>query len=74
MYNINSTNRNFNETITQDGYITVDLMTGYKVNKNIDLQLNVNNIFDKEYYEGIGDSSMVYGDPRNATLNMKYTF
>jgi outer membrane receptor for ferric coprogen and ferric-rhodotorulic acid len=64
----------FDETITQDGYITVDLMAGYKVNKNLDLQLNVNNIFDKEYYEGIGDSSMVYGDPRNATISMKYTF
>ena len=64
----------FDKTITQDGYITVDLMTGYKVNKNVDLQLNVNNIFDKEYYEGIGDSSMLYGDPRNATVSMKYTF
>jgi outer-membrane receptor for ferric coprogen and ferric-rhodotorulic acid len=64
----------FDETITQDGYITVDLMAGYKVNKNVDLQLNVNNIFDEEYYEGIGDSSMVYGDPRNATISMKYTF
>ncbi len=64
----------FDKTITQDGYITVDLMAGYKVNKNLDLQLNVNNIFDKEYYDGIDDSDMVYGDPRNATVSMKYTF
>ena len=60
--------------ITQDAFITTDLMAGYKVNKNLDLQLNVNNIFDKEYYSGIGVNSMVYGDPRNATLGMKYTF
>lgn len=60
--------------ITQDAFITTDLMAGYKLNKNLDLQLNVNNIFDKEYYSGIGVNSMVYGDPRNATLGMKYTF
>lgn len=60
--------------ITQDAFITTDLMAGYKVNKNLDLQLNVNNIFDKDYYSGIGVNSMVYGDPRNATLGMKYTF
>jgi outer membrane receptor for ferric coprogen and ferric-rhodotorulic acid len=60
--------------ITQDNYVTVDLMTGYKVNKNLDFQLNVNNLFDKEYYSGIGYNSMVYGDPRNATVSMKYTF
>ena len=60
--------------ITQDAFITTDLMAGYKVNKNLDLQLNVNNIFDKEYYSGIGVNSMVYGDPRNATLRMIYTF
>lgn len=60
--------------ITQDGYFTNDLMAGYKINKNLDLQLNVNNIFDKVYYERLGANSMVYGDPRNATLGMKYTF
>ncbi len=60
--------------ITQDGFITADLMAGYKVNKNLDLQLNINNIFDEEYYSGLGVNSMVYGDPRNATLGMKYTF
>ena len=49
-------------------------MAGYKVNKSLDLQLNVNNIFDKEYYSGIGANSMVYGDPRNATLGMNIHF
>ncbi|MCG3668499.1 TonB-dependent siderophore receptor [Aliarcobacter butzleri] len=60
--------------ITQDAFITTDLMAGYKVNKNLDLQLNINNVFDEKYYEGIGANSMVYGDPRNFTLGMKYTF
>ncbi|WP_419675683.1 TonB-dependent siderophore receptor [Aliarcobacter butzleri] len=60
--------------ITQDDFITTDLMAGYKINKNLDLQLNINNVFDEKYYEGIGVNSMVYGDPRNFTLGMKYTF
>ncbi|MCT7553139.1 TonB-dependent siderophore receptor [Aliarcobacter butzleri] len=60
--------------ITQDEFITTDLMAGYKVNKNLDFQLNINNVFDEKYYEGIGANSMVYGDPRNFTLGMKYTF
>lgn len=60
--------------ITQDAYLTADLMAGYKVNKNLDLQLNINNVFDKKYYERLGVNSMVYGDPRNITLGMKYTF
>ncbi|MCG3672932.1 TonB-dependent siderophore receptor [Aliarcobacter butzleri] len=60
--------------ITQDAFITTDLMAGYKINKNLDLQLNINNVFDEKYYEGIGANSMVYGDPRNFTLGMKYTF
>ncbi|MCG3697950.1 TonB-dependent siderophore receptor [Aliarcobacter butzleri] len=60
--------------ITQDEFITTDLMAGYKINKNLDFQLNINNVFDEKYYEGIGANSMVYGDPRNFTLGMKYTF
>ena len=60
--------------ITQDDYIITDVMFGYEISKNTDIQLNVKNIFDIEYYTGIGANSMVYGDPRNATLGMKYTF
>ncbi|MCG3676275.1 TonB-dependent siderophore receptor [Aliarcobacter butzleri] len=60
--------------ITQDEFMTTDLMAGYKINKNLDLQLNINNVFDEKYYEGIGDNGMLYGDPRNFTLGMKYTF
>lgn len=65
-------------TITQDAYIIANAMANYKINKNLNLQLNVNNIFDKDYYSGIGengsDNSMVYGTPRNATLTLQYSF
>lgn len=64
----------FTQSITQEGYMTADLMAGYIINKNFDLQLNINNLFDKKYYDGIGDNSMVYGDPRNFTASLKYSF
>ncbi|RBQ31390.1 TonB-dependent siderophore receptor [Arcobacter sp. FW59] len=60
--------------ITQDAFVTADLMAGYKATKNLDLQVNVNNLFDKKYYDGIGANSMVYGDPLNFTVGMKYSF
>lgn len=60
--------------ITQDAYTLASLMVAYAIDKNMKLQLNVNNLFDKKYYEGIGNNSMVYGAPRNATLTFKYTF
>ncbi len=49
-------------------------MIAYKINKNANLQFNVNNLFNKKYYEGIGTNSMTYGTPRNATLTYKVHF
>jgi len=60
--------------LTQDAYILTNAMVSYDVDKHMKLQLNVNNIFDKEYYEGLGSDGMIYGSPRNATLSFKYTF
>lgn len=60
--------------ITQDGYTLANLMLGYKFSKHFDMQLNVDNLFDKEYYEGIGNNLMVYGDPRMFNLSFTYSF
>jgi outer membrane receptor for ferric coprogen and ferric-rhodotorulic acid len=49
-------------------------MLGYQVDPNIKLQLNVENIFDEVYYDGIGANSMNYGTPRNAVMSMHYRF
>lgn len=62
------------EKITQKAFTLANAMIAYKINKNANLQFNVNNLFDKKYYEGIGTNSMTYGTPRNATLTYKYTF
>ncbi|RQO51451.1 TonB-dependent siderophore receptor [Pseudomonas sp. KBW05] len=65
--------------IEQQAYALVGLMAGYQVNKHLDTQLNINNMFDKKYYQGIASNSTwspydVYGDPRNFTVTAKYSF
>ncbi|WP_418184788.1 TonB-dependent siderophore receptor [Aliarcobacter vitoriensis] len=60
--------------ITQDAHILANVMASYDVTKNLKLQLNINNLFDKKYYEGIGNFNMNYGEPRSFALNMRYSF
>ncbi|RXJ86287.1 TonB-dependent siderophore receptor [Arcobacter sp. CECT 8985] len=77
-YNSKQSNKTEYGTIKQSSTVIANAMANYKINKNLNLQLNVNNIFDKRYYSGIGeggsDNSMVYADPRNATLTLQYSF
>lgn len=62
----------------QKSYALVDLVIGYKATRNMDIRLNINNIFDKTYYNSFANTpafpSSVYGDPRNFMLNVNYTF
>jgi outer membrane receptor for ferric coprogen and ferric-rhodotorulic acid len=63
----------------QKAYTLADLVVGYRVNKQLDMQLNVNNLFDRTYYKGLASdtgwgSSDTYGDPRNFTLTARYQF
>jgi outer membrane receptor for ferric coprogen and ferric-rhodotorulic acid len=60
--------------IDQSELFLASAMLGYQVDPNISVQLNLENLFDKEYYEGIGANSMNYGAPRNATLALRYKF
>ncbi|BFU77076.1 TonB-dependent siderophore receptor [Arcobacter sp. 15-2] len=62
------------ETITQEAFYLVNAMTSYDINNNLKVQLNIHNLMDKKYYEGIGSNSMVYGSPRNFTATLKYSF
>lgn len=59
----------------QDAYAIVNLMTRYEVNENLQLQANVENLFDKSYYSQIGFYSQYrYGSPRNFTVSATYRF
>ncbi|MDU6389935.1 MULTISPECIES: ferric-rhodotorulic acid/ferric-coprogen receptor FhuE [unclassified Pantoea] len=57
----------------QGSYALVDLFARYEVNKNLSLQANLNNLFDKEYDTWVGAYN-VYGAPRNFSVSATYRF
>ncbi|EOC0060943.1 ferric-rhodotorulic acid/ferric-coprogen receptor FhuE [Cronobacter turicensis] len=59
--------------INQNGYTVVDLFTRYQATKNLAVQANLNNVFDKEYYDYLGTYG-VYGAPRNFSVTASYSF
>ncbi len=65
--------------LEQGSYAVADVMAGYQVSKNLDLQVNVNNLFDRTYYSSVGKSPIwgatdTYGNPRSVGLTAKYNF
>ncbi|MBP9962121.1 MAG: TonB-dependent receptor, partial [Pseudomonas sp.] len=53
------------------GYSTVDLLAHYKATENLTLGLNLNNLFDRTYYERSYNAAWVMpGDPRNVSLSL----
>jgi len=59
-----------------DSYWVVDAMASYRINKNIDIQLNLYNLFDKDYVAAINKSGYRYtpGTPRSAKLTANFAF
>lgn len=62
--------------VSVDSYWVVDAMASYRVNKNLDLQFNLYNVFDKEYVSAINKSGYRYtpGAPRTARLTANFAF
>ncbi len=62
-------------TITIPSYWRFDAMAGYKFSKTVDLQINVNNLFNKTYYDKAYAShyaSIAPGRSAVATLNLHF--
>lgn len=59
-----------------EDYAVVDAMASYKLNKNVDLQLNVYNLFDEKYISTLNNNRTRYlpGAPRTANLTANFTF
>lgn len=57
----------------QEAYAVWSLRTAYEISPNLNIALNVNNIFDKKYYSTIGTSGYgnFYGEPRSFLLTLK---
>ena len=55
-------------------YSTVDLLAHYKASEQLSFGLNLNNLFDRKYYErGYNAAWNLPGDPRNLSLSLTYS-
>ncbi|MET3495904.1 catecholate siderophore receptor Fiu [Variovorax boronicumulans] len=59
-----------------DSYWVFDAMASYRVNKNVDIQFNVYNLFDKDYVAAINKSGYRYtpGTPRSYKVTANFAF
>lgn len=63
------------ENVGQPAYLLVNSMARYKLNDNVSLQLNVNNLFDKRYFNNnLWFAGYVYGEPRNVRATLRLGF
>ncbi|MGZ0700918.1 TonB-dependent siderophore receptor [Pseudomonas sp. L5B5] len=60
-------------TFTQGSYAVTNLMARYDISRNLSASLNLNNLFDREYYSNAGLYGN-YGAPRNLMTSFKYSF
>ncbi|RYF83941.1 MAG: TonB-dependent siderophore receptor [Comamonadaceae bacterium] len=62
--------------IAQGGYVTAGLSAAYALSPQTELRLNVNNLFDRHYYQSIGwtNGGNVFGAPRNVLATLQHRF
>ncbi|QLF94978.1 TonB-dependent siderophore receptor [Pseudomonas sp. ABC1] len=62
------------QVIRQGAYTLLNLHGNYRINSNLDLQLNLNNALDKTYYQSISNLNFTnaFGDPRNVAMTLRY--
>ncbi|ATP47731.1 TonB-dependent siderophore receptor [Pseudomonas putida] len=60
-------------TFSQGSYAVTNLMARYDINQHVSASVNLNNVFDREYYSQSGLYG-VYGVPRNVMTSFKYSF
>jgi len=61
----------------QGGYAVWSARATYRINRNLTAALNINNIFDKSYYQTIGSATTGgnwYGTPRSVTASLQALF
>ncbi|MQA56674.1 TonB-dependent alcaligin siderophore receptor FauA [Pseudomonas piscis] len=61
--------------VGQGAYALTSLMARYQVNDNLSVSANLDNLFDKRYYEQLGFYSQgLWGEPRSLRLSAKASF
>lgn len=60
-------------TLSQGGYALVNMRLGYRFNRHLSAALNVNNLFDRRYYQSLSGTSWNnrYGEPRSIALTLR---
>ena len=66
------TRPNFVDTFTQNSYTLVDLMARYKINDNLLLNFNLNNLFNEKYH--LATTNSYYGAATNFRVGVKYNW
>ena len=63
------------DTVTLAGYTRVDAAVYYSFNERINLQLNIENILDKDYFVNADSNTNISpGSPRTGMLTLSTTF
>jgi outer membrane receptor for ferric coprogen and ferric-rhodotorulic acid len=66
---------NSSEPVGQPAYLLVNAMGRYTLNEHVALQVNVNNLFDKRYFNNNEwFAGYVYGEPRNVRATLRFDF
>lgn len=74
---INFVDQRFANTINTnsvDGYWLQDLMLSYKVNEHMTVQVNVNNLWEKEYIDRVGGGHAIPGAGRSVIASTSLRF
>ena len=69
-------NESNNVKVSAPGYATVDAKLAYPVTRQLTATLDVNNLFDRDYYSRVGSVSTFnfYGPSRSLTVGARYDF
>jgi len=64
----------FGGYLEQKGFMTADISVRYALSDHASLTVNMNNVFDKYYYETVGSptDSNFFGAPRNVLATLRY--
>jgi outer membrane receptor for ferric coprogen and ferric-rhodotorulic acid len=63
------------EPVGQKAYALVNLLAAYDLSEQVALQVNVNNVFDKVYYNTNSYfGGYIFGEPRNVRVTLRYGF
>lgn len=65
-----------NPRVEAPGYAVVDAMVGYDFTPRLKGQVNVNNLFDRDYYYRVGSVGTfnMIGEPANVVASLRYDF